>query len=842
MTQKVLTLIVFLIVSFLSQNSYSQFYNYDCGYIPPPPGANNIISSPFGGYFKPTKTPGSGEFFPILVVFVQFKDEIASPRGTWPTNQSPVFIDSMIATERNEVSNFWEDYNQNTERISSRWADISRGTFHVISPSGSYSVVLPKSAQEYWLDANGNMAVIGQAINRDIWASVRSQGLTDWRYYDRWKKDRNTGEFVFCDLGNGDGNVDMIYKIHKSPGVFTYNNVEYSALDRHAGYNNLGSTVTEVDTVDVVNHICVNYYGGEKGSGITLSFSGSAASYIAASSHEHLHLMTYTGGHVSYSNCSYGIGMEHFYSPYDMILNGYMTPRNANYGTTNALGDFSSRNTGNGEIINIPLGTNEEFLLANRNKISKWDRVMTGDTASMDDYLDNSSYGKGLYIYHVDPSGIGFPAGDISPQDMECADGYFEWEYQGLGSPKLVYDCYVAPQIWHVYKKKNVLYSNDPSLIWNPNPYGDEISFRHSIADTTWPCWWGIGQEPIDACHNGTDRLFTNDKNIYTKSGQLGDRGDVWKPGYNEMFSPYSSPSTAKWNDEGSGVFIYFKGYDNNGNAAIDIYKVDANHSLESILQATPPSRPMGLKLDSCLDYQGGEVIRLTWNHNMELDMERGTKYKYKRYKIYRSVSAGSNYVPPDSYLYPENVYKCIATVDINSNTTPSYIDNTDSIYSICATLPDACPTYCFNIVQIRYRIQAVDSYDSTSRLSDFEQCRGYKLVHQGGTPIDPGMGEMPRGGNLQGKVIPKEYDLKQNYPNPFNPVTNINYDIPKDCFVTLKIYDVSGREVKTLVNEFVHAGSYIAGFNAGNLSSGIYFYKIIAGNFVQTKRMVLIK
>lgn len=88
----------------------------------------------------------------------------------------------------------------------------------------------------------------------------------------------------------------------------------------------------------------------------------------------------------------------------------------------------------------------------------------------------------------------------------------------------------------------------------------------------------------------------------------------------------------------------------------------------------------------------------------------------------------------------------------------------------------------------------------------------------------------------------PSQFKLYQNYPNPFNPSTNISYDIPKDVFVTIKIYDISGREIKILVNEYIRAGRYIIGFNASGLSSGIYFCKIIAGNYIETKRMVLIK
>jgi hypothetical protein len=90
----------------------------------------------------------------------------------------------------------------------------------------------------------------------------------------------------------------------------------------------------------------------------------------------------------------------------------------------------------------------------------------------------------------------------------------------------------------------------------------------------------------------------------------------------------------------------------------------------------------------------------------------------------------------------------------------------------------------------------------------------------------------------------PKEFLLQQNYPNPFNPSTSIQYTISSTQFVTLKVYDLLGREVATLVNEEKTAGSYNAQFTINNvqLSSGIYFYKLQAGDFVETKKMILLK
>ncbi|HRI85608.1 MAG TPA: T9SS type A sorting domain-containing protein [Ignavibacteria bacterium] len=98
---------------------------------------------------------------------------------------------------------------------------------------------------------------------------------------------------------------------------------------------------------------------------------------------------------------------------------------------------------------------------------------------------------------------------------------------------------------------------------------------------------------------------------------------------------------------------------------------------------------------------------------------------------------------------------------------------------------------------------------------------------------------------NLSSEVnigVPSAYKLSQNYPNPFNPATTISYDIPADGKVSLKLFDMSGKEVATLVNEVKTAGYYSVNFNAANLSSGIYFYELASGNFSSVKKMMLVK
>ena len=89
---------------------------------------------------------------------------------------------------------------------------------------------------------------------------------------------------------------------------------------------------------------------------------------------------------------------------------------------------------------------------------------------------------------------------------------------------------------------------------------------------------------------------------------------------------------------------------------------------------------------------------------------------------------------------------------------------------------------------------------------------------------------------------LPESFSLSQNYPNPFNPSTAISYSLPKSGNVILRVFNILGNEVATLVNEDKDAGQYKVEFDASNLSSGIYFYKIQAGSFAETKKMILLK
>jgi hypothetical protein len=780
-------------------------------------------STPFRGITKPNTTEWDGPnpsnsnaFYPILVVFVQFADDPEySPFGSWPKGYAPVYIDSMVAINKNTNSNtpWWEKYSPQTEMLSSMWMEISRGKFHAISPSGAFSVVL----------GNANEYSTEQALNHAIFVELNRQGLTDWRPYDKWTLNQN-GLFY----NRGDSIVDCIYKIHRTRGR--------GPMPDYAGYSALsfsgGSWL-----VDTVNSIMA--YSGW--SGFTVCFRGLKSQYIGTCGHEHSH-HTLMGGHVQNSRVSYGIGLDGFYSPYDMILSGYMTPKIASFGATNTLGDFSSRNNdAEGEILKVSIdnsnGRDECFLIANRRKISRWDRVMLGDSAQIEPYDDYSEPGKGLYIYHVKDS-ICFPLYmNDETQDMECADGYWKWSLISTGGiAKGPFDCYTSGQDWRVYKKDSVLYSNDPSELGeasglinlgNPLPYGDDVSFYFRYNNTPWCNAWTTGKYTYQDCGLNIERTFTNDTDIIHNGNNTGDRYDAWNVGYNEVFSPYSSPSTAKWNDNASGIFIWYNSLSNNS-ASINVYKVGENGQTEAqILELTPPSRPMGIKHKYFYPEYSWCIPQIIWNHNMEPDMERINSIDtVKRYWVYRTTAADMNSVPN------ENNYTRIAEVDISINETPHYED-----YSVleheCAEL-DQIPPFGTEY-PIRYRVKAVDIYSDSSVFSDFVSTTG--ISEDGGDEVVGGDNNP-----FHTPDLPKEFDLSQNYPNPFNPVTKINYALPKQGFVTLKIYDITGREVKVLVNEFKQAGYYTVDFNGSTLSSGVYFYRIQSGTFMYVKKMVLIK
>ena len=195
----------------------------------------------------------------------------------------------------------------------------------------------------------------------------------------------------------------------------------------------------------------------------------------------------------------------------------------------------------------------------------------------------------------------------------------------------------------------------------------------------------------------------------------------------------------------------------------------------------------------------GNGSIRLSWANNVENDPHFGG------YVIYRADSIVLNY---------RTVYKKI--FECGKSNVNSYNDVIDT-----------------NGGHYYYYIQSKD--DGTQGSTTLYSSLFWTVTNVGATSNGTNV-------NKDNNDRPTKFSLGQNYPNPFNPKTTISFSVPKRSFVSLKIYDLLGREVVTLVSEEFAAGNYSKQWNAANISSGIYFYCLQAGTFTETKKLVLLK
>jgi hypothetical protein len=192
---------------------------------------------------------------------------------------------------------------------------------------------------------------------------------------------------------------------------------------------------------------------------------------------------------------------------------------------------------------------------------------------------------------------------------------------------------------------------------------------------------------------------------------------------------------------------------------------------------------------------------------------------------FYKTTNGGVNW---DTTYYPNR-----------KNETLLFLDENTGWKAGCAIPDSSCVAYTSNggaswILQRRGVIARVYSLYFINNLT------GWAAMWDG-TIMKTTTGGFVSVSNL-GNEIPSNYKLHQNYPNPFNPVTNIRFDIPRSSHVKLIIYDALGREIATLVNEKLSAGSYESEWNASSYPSGVYFYTLFTKNYSESKKMLLIK
>jgi hypothetical protein len=769
------------------------------------------------GRYKPERTnyysgTSSTSVFRVLIVFFEYyNDTVDVNNPNWASGEPPSYMNDLLALDRNNATDWWDAYDENEERLSDYWMEASRGNLHFVGEARHIILDEPW----YWYKDNGNLA----AVYSEIYAKLDNDPYLIWSDFDNWTYENGT--YVY----QPDGQIDMIYMVHRTwrPGM-TVTPGSIAVLDsslqgrRHvlasgdtivAGYGFSGSGCTYTPGAGAYNTPNPILNSPINQDGFLPLQAHELGHYHFGSCHARYGIMT--GG-----GCGLFTGLDSWHSPWEAIRLGYGEHTIVDYAesTQYYLDDYSSRNmNGSLQVLEVPIGSNEFFLIANRMQESSWDRIMAGDTAHDNAFRDiNPEYGKGVYIYHT-PSGYNW----YPQMDMELADGLFNWTQVGYQTP----DWSNSQQIEY-YQKTGVSYANDQST-----------GGTSSKDDKSIVTWFGIGKRHVNLGEDGTDRLYTNLKETWTSRAWKGDRWDSWKPGYNEVFSPYSSPSTNTWNNSYSGIFIWIKSYYGN-TAEIEIYRdKDANGEtlLEEILEATPPSRPMGLKIEEHYPIDSTFCRpMLIWNHNREPDMWRGQSNDQKRYRIFKAKRHSMSYIPYN--------YSLVAEVDLvdNEEDPAFWIDYSEKLYD-CSQWDQ--PPYG-EPAPVRYKIQAVDNgSDNNMRYSVLSDFASDVVILNGGPQKDG-----PNLTGMEGETLttPKSFNLHQNYPNPFNPVTNLQYDIPDDVFVSIKVYDITGREIATLINEFKVAGFYITSFDGSSLSSGVYYYKIQAGSFEAVKKMILLK
>ncbi len=206
-------------------------------------------------------------------------------------------------------------------------------------------------------------------------------------------------------------------------------------------------------------------------------------------------------------------------------------------------------------------------------------------------------------------------------------------------------------------------------------------------------------------------------------------------------------------------------------------------------------------------------------------------------YNIYYNITE-------NHLVYPQNFYSACGTAGVHNDYVHGHVSRA-LVNGTTGELLTSTPWNQNTIItkQLSYVIPSgIDLANIDLNIIVFKNTPPYgtNAAVQNGMSIPKAQFTLTGVGNTE--IVPTKYSLEQNYPNPFNPTTNIRFTVPKDGNATLKIYDISGKEISTYLDSYIKAGSYNAPFNGANLSSGVYYYRLTAGDFSQTKKMMLIK
>ncbi len=686
---------------------------------------------------------GSGEYMKALIIYAQF-DIDQTTSNNWDYDELPDFAYDMIDSEL-------DVYHEKT--VSDYYKVMSSGSFRIIGD------VFPELVH-----LTNNSIIDYQDANTEVIDYVDQ--YVDFQDYDSWSF--VNGQYIFNE-GQGDGYVDMIFICYRyaDPEDFNLTGGVAWLGPEHFGTNGI---YTSNDTRNgALGYVKLDGHLSSTGSGVTFNrfCKYSQISNLGGLVHEYGHYI-FGGQHpaeggmmASANGGNYGTFAMDSWERERLGYVGLTSP--SNYPYTLTLGDFLTED----DVLKIPVASSSTsyFLVENHQRQNLYDQIITGGILG-GGFHENTTIGSGIYIYKVSN-------GDTYPptKTIVCADG--EWNWTVVGT---IYNPGLGTGTVPLSKRTAV---NRNSGKTDRVPYHDYYNWLW------WSMWYDI---------NPLTKEFELTRDV------LGDEYDAYNFGYNELFTPWSNPSS------------YLNG---TTNMSMQLYSQDGNEITVKVYNTVaqgndlPPSSPQ-------LVYVTRENVseelhaKVCWSQNIEPNMQYGGKYR-----IYRAWTYGDE---PTTWAQVAEIY----AYEGLSHPVTSWVD------------PDI-PYGTNGGRHLFYRVKAIDN--SGNKVSLFSN---YDWILWDGSEFG-GSGGDGKVNHGESYTI-EDYDLAQNYPNPFNPATNIQYTIKEKGLVQLKIYDILGTRVAELVNEVKEPGVYSTTFNAVNYPSGVYLYKITVNNFMATKKMVLIK
>ncbi|RJP59831.1 MAG: T9SS C-terminal target domain-containing protein [Ignavibacteriales bacterium] len=805
----------------------------------------SMTSLSTSGQWKPAKTP-VGSYFRVLIAFAQFESDTKAD-SSWPLNSLPLWANDFIDDTVKD--------NYTNQTISDYFDVASMGNLNFIGDVYQDTIIIQQD-----LSYGAASEIVLEELNDSI---------RDFSRYDNWKYEN--GEFVF-EEDSADGYIDMIIIIYRN---------EQDSLNLPGGIAVLGLSA-EFSTYDgfIIDSGQFFQFGNYEFGGLCASTGlGGKFFNISIIAHEYSHYL-FGEGHLNFGglmpggllNPGAGSTSTFMMNAWEREWLGYI-----NYtvptsdGEQITIGDFVTT----GDAIKIPIPFNDTssstfYIIENHQRISDYDQIMRGGELE-GHYNFSTTLGSGIYIWKITNGNDWYPTVDI-----KSADGSWQWSYV---------DDFEAGSGWYAGSTccEGLLPMTERSSIHRDDGLSDRHP-RHTFWNNHWAQKW------VDI--NPSTKEWEITRNVF------GDKYDAFNKDYNELFTPWSNPSS--YANGATNISVELISQDQYGNITLKVYSTEAS------AEALPPSKPQGLSVvNSAKDtafsvelFPGSGIYReyfysltksnLTWFGNDEPDIDY--------YKIYQCITTS---IEPSKQNYTlldttSDTSITITNQDIDGDCKRTYYriiavddDGLESVYSESSwdwARPER-PTITLSRYQGHPKLSWTASCDSSMQFIverdgrngggdttvtvygsywidtsidwptthyanektyyyQVQKKRTNELKSKYSNKVDA----WEQGGNVQTKTgseredIPAIFALSQNYPNPFNPTTKIKYQLPQASHVTINLYDMLGREVKEFINDMQEAGFYELNFDGSDLSSGTYIYRITAGDFVDSKKLLLIK